>query len=72
MKKTNILETDTEKLSVKELYELEQTLSTELLKVQNGIINDSFAGYEPKKLEQKLCDKVLQVQNLITAKSLRT
>ena len=72
MNKTNILDTNAEKLSVNELRELERALSVALLKVRNGIIDDSLAGYEPKKLEQKLCNKVLMVQNLITAKSIRT
>jgi len=62
---------NTSNLSVIELKELEQTLSKEISKVRNGIIDDDFAGYEQEELLELLLEQRLAVQNHITAKSIR-
>ena len=71
MNKADLIKVDTYSLSVNELKGLERELTGELSRVRNGIINDSFAGYEPKDLEEKLSSKLLKVQNTITAKRIR-
>lgn len=71
MNKADIIRINPNLLSVSELKEVELLLTNELSNVRNGIINDSFAGYELKDLEEKLSSKLLKVQNTITAKRIR-
>ena len=58
-------------LSVTELEELEKTLSTQLIKVRNGIIDDSFKGTSCLEVEDLISNRLLSVRNQITAKKIR-
>ncbi len=58
-------------LSVTELEELEKTLSTQLIKVRNGIIDDSYKGISCSEVENLISSKLLTVRNQITAKKIR-
>jgi len=59
-------------LSLPELKELEQILSSELSKVRYGIMNDSVTDYEPQELEELISSKLLAVQNRRTALNIRS
>ena len=58
-------------LSVTELEELEKTLSTQLIKVRNGIIDDSYKGISCSEVENLLSNQLRIVHNQITAKKIR-
>ena len=58
-------------LSVTELEELEKTLSTQLIKVRNGIIDDSYKGNSCSEVEDLISNQLLSVHNQLTAKKIR-
>ena len=58
-------------LSVTELEELEKTLSTQLIRVRHGIMDESFKGHNHKEAENIISEKLNLVKNQITAKKIR-